>query len=343
MSLAKITRPQCPWLKDENVKDLQTKRNNLRKEAHETKSEEKWNEYRGLKNEVKRKIKTTKRKFYKAALNSKNPKEVWNTINRILHPPPKPLAFDVTSTNQFFASTAERVTGATPASRGELENLVNNLQSNHHSSFTMRHATFDEVYKHLKSLRQDHIPAKYIVPVADELCSVLTHIINEAIDSKTFPAQWKLARVAPIPKTNNPTTISDLRPISILPVLSKIFEKVILQQITIFIEAQSLYKTKMSGFRKGHSTTTLLMKLKSDITTSLKKGEASLLVLADYSKAFDTVDYRVVMQNFLSLGSRTTSLNFCCPTFSIESKSLKLTIVCLIPFLFISAFHKARF
>ena len=152
------------------------------------------------------------------------------------------------------------------------------------------------------STGQDQIPAKYLVPVADEITSVLTHIINVAIDSKTFPDQWKLARVAPIPKTNNPTSISELRPISILPIMSKIFEKIILQQMASFIDAQDLYKSKMSGFRKGHSTTTLLLKLKSDIVTALKKGEVSLLLLADYSKAFDTVDYRVVTKKLSKLG-----------------------------------------
>jgi len=123
------------------------------------------------------------------------------------------------------------------------------------------------------------------------LASPLTNIINNCIDNLVFPDQWKVARICPIPKTDYPQTTADYRPISVLPVLSKVYEKVILQQMTKFIENELVYHTYQSGFRKNHSTVTLLIKLRDDIKKEMKKGEVTIAVFADYSKAFDTIDF----------------------------------------------------
>ena len=160
----------------------------------------------------------------------------------------------------------------------------------------------------MKSLRTDcstgydQIPAKYIKTVADHLTSPVTHIINSCITSSSFPDQWKISRVCPIPKVTNPTTLADYRPISILPILSKVFERTILGQMLEFIEKRTVYSPNQAGFRKGHSTTTILLKLKSDIKSAMKKGEVTLAVFADFSKAFDTVDYPTLFKNLHELG-----------------------------------------
>ena len=68
----------------------------------------------------------------------------------------------------------------------------------------------------------------------------MVHIINTLIDQEIFPKQWKISRVCPIPKTDNPTSIKDYRPISVLSVLSKVYECVILNQPCSVIETQNL-------------------------------------------------------------------------------------------------------
>ena len=109
-------------------------------------------------------------------------------------------------------------------------------------------------------------------------------------------------QICPIPKTKNPKSISEYRPISILPILSKVFERVILKQLTEIIEREMIYDQQQSGFRKGHSTTTILLKLKDDIVSAMKKGEVTLAILADFSKAFDTVDYRTLLAELHAIG-----------------------------------------
>ena len=123
----------------------------------------------------------------------------------------------------------------------------------------------------------------------------MVHIINTSIDQEIFPKQWKISRVCPIPKTDNPTSIKDYRPISVLSVLSKVYEHVILDQLCSFIETQNFYNINQSGFRKGHSTNTLLLKLRDDIRIAMNKSEVTLSILIEYSKALDTIDNRILL------------------------------------------------
>ena len=98
-----------------------------------------------------------------------------------------------------------------------------------------------------------------------------------------------------MPKTDNPISIKDYRPISVLSACSKVYEPVILIQLCSLIETQNLYNINQSGFRKGHSTNTVL-KLRDDIRTAMNINEVTLSVLIDYSKAFDTIDNRILLR-----------------------------------------------
>ena len=129
----------------------------------------------------------------------------------------------------------------------------------------------------------------------------MVHIINTSIDQEIFPKQWKISRVCPIPKTDNPTSIKDYQPISVFSILSKVHERVILNQLCSFIETQNLYNIDQSGLRKGHSTNTLLLKLRNNIRTAMKKSEVTLSILIDYPKAFDTIDHRIVLEKLQNM------------------------------------------
>ena len=98
--------------------------------------------------------------------------------------------------------------------------------------------------------------------------------------------------VCPIPKIGQSTELKDCRPISILSVLSKVYECIILTQLTQFIECKSLYNSTQSGHRQGHSTVKLLLKLRDDIRCAMNKSEVTLAISIDYSKAFDTIDHK---------------------------------------------------
>ena len=132
--------------------------------------------------------------------------------------------------------------------------------------------------------------------VAEIICSPLTHIINAFIENNRFPTLWKLARIVPINKVVRPTEKSHFRPIAILPALSKIFERTVCNQLIEFIDKRQLYKDTVTGFRKGFSTGTALLKVRDDIKKAMSASELSIIGLIDFSKAFDTISHDTLIR-----------------------------------------------
>ena len=97
--------------------------------------------------------------------------------------------------------------------------------------------------------------------------------------------------MSPVPKIDNPVSNDQLRPISVLPVLSKVFEKLVAIQVTNDADHTHLLHDRISAFRKGHSTITALLRVRDDIRYAMKRKEVTLMVLSDFSKAFDTIPF----------------------------------------------------
>ena len=174
--------------------------------------------------------------------------------------------------------------------------------------FQLSPVTSENVLHVIKNLRSDcstgadQIPTRFIKLVAECLAVPLTSIINHCIAKDYFPKQWKIARVSPVPKIDNPVSKDQLRPISVLPVLSKVFEKLVAIQMTNYADHAHLLHDRISAFRKGHSTTTALMGIRDDIRYAMKRKEVTLMVLADFSKAFDTISFSATIVKFYKLG-----------------------------------------
>ena len=124
----------------------------------------------------------------------------------------------------------------------------------------------------------------------------LHFIINTCIDKRVFPSTWKIARVYPVPKIDHAKDVTEYRPVSILCILSKVFERVILHQLCHFLGVKAHYNQTQSGFRKGDSTTTLLLKFRDNIKRAIITSEVTLGILLDYSKAFDTVNHLTLLE-----------------------------------------------
>ncbi len=173
--------------------------------------------------------------------------------------------------------------------------------------FKLREITQAEVLREIKQIRTDcstgpdQLPVRFLKLVAEFLAAPLTDIINSCIRSY-FPEAWKIAQISPMPKIEQPKAEQDYRPVSILPALSKVFERFVSRQIISFIEDLGLFNNSISGFRKGHSTATMLLGIRDDIIRAMRCGEVTLMILVDYSKAFDTVNFRSVITKMHSMG-----------------------------------------
>ena len=192
----------------------------------------------------------------------------------------------------------------------DLLNFIDSLPpgSIEQESFTLRRVTYKEVLNEIRIIRSetstghDQIPIKYLKPVAESVAGPLTHIINSFIDQLLFPNAWKIARITPIPKTDDSLCVPNMRQVTIIPVLSKVYERLVHHQVIDYIESRTLFKDNISGFRKGHSTTAVLLDIRDDIVRAMKRGEVTLTGSADFSKAFDTIKCKTVLEKLGLLG-----------------------------------------
>ena len=128
----------------------------------------------------------------------------------------------------------------------------------------------------------------------------LTNIINLTIKLDTFPSQCKIAK--PLFKNSIITEAKNYRPISLLPLISKVTEKSIRDQTQDYLQRNKLLHSYQSGFRANHSTDTCLSQLTDMILNSAKNGKHTGMVLIDLQKAFGTLDHKILSDKMKCIG-----------------------------------------
>ena len=142
------------------------------------------------------------------------------------------------------------------------------------------------------------------------LTPVITDIFNTSLATATFPLEWKKAYIVPLPKTVSPSQPKDFRPISILPLLSKVLERIVHGQLVYFFNAQKFLNPFQSGFKTGHSTSTALVKVTDDIGLAMNNTKLTILVLLDFSSAFNSVDFDILLAHLKSFNISQHSLEW---------------------------------
>ena len=211
---------------------MQQKKDNQRLIVNHSNKESGRKFYKDTRKQFKAVIKVTKKTFYQKPLLSKNSKEVWGTIPRILKPNPKRIKVDPKALNEYYSTLAAKRTGNTNNNKDELTSFMNKLPvQNELDSFTIQPTKHNEVSKILQNMRSDSatghdsIPIKFLKFVANDVFLPSTNKMNNSIQMNVFPAQWKISRICLISKVRNPVQMTDYRPISVLPAMSKAYEK----------------------------------------------------------------------------------------------------------------------
>ena len=182
-------------------------------------------------------------------------------------------------------------------------------------SFYINPTTETEIISLIKLLKNgssgyDSISATAVKNTATAFITPLTHIMNLSLSSAIFPEELKIARVIPLFKSGYAMLFCNYRPVSVLPLFSKILERLMYNRLISFINKHNLLFNFQFGFREGHSTNLALIYLVDKISNSLDMGEYVLGLFLDFTKAFDTVNHDIFLQKLEHLGIRGISLNW---------------------------------
>ena len=138
--------------------------------------------------------------------------------------------------------------------------------------------------------------------LAPSLISPLTLIINQSLVTGIFPTKLTIAKVAPLHKKGHSYLMTNYRPVSLLSAISKLFEKVVYNQLYTHFQTYKLFYFSQYGFRKRHSTEYAALELIDKVLQNIDDKNATFAIYMDLSKAFDTLNHRILINKLSHYG-----------------------------------------
>ena len=215
--------------------------------------------------------------------------------------------------NKHFSTIGDQIAESIPASDSDFEQFLN--APNPHS-FYFFPTTPSEVARIISSLKSsaprhmDEIPIRLLKKMKDAISPLLSELINESVESGVVPDDLKIAKVIPLYKGGDHLLPNNFRPISLLPAMSKIFEKVMHSRVSSFLETFNRLNQFQFGLRYRRNTSSALQVILQNIYTSLEAKQFSANIYLDFSKAFDSVSHDIIIRKLEHHGVRGNSLKW---------------------------------
>lgn len=212
--------------------------------------------------------------------------------------------------NDFFIDTTN-----TTMTKHSKTRQINHTTLTSNSMF-LRSLTEDEVKKEVITLNNtnsegfDEINTKIIKACINELITILTYLVNQSFMSGTFPDTLKLSIVKPLFKKGDKEDVGSYRPITLIPILSKVLEKCMYGQLIGFCKKFNVITDNQYGFQKDKSTTLAINRLLDVIMTNINNNQLTTVLFFDLSKAFDFVSHKILLQKLERMGIRGLPLNW---------------------------------
>ena len=156
----------------------------------------------------------------------------------------------------------------------------------------------------------DGLSARFLKEVSDEIVDPLTKLFNKSLQTGVFPNEWKRCNVTPVHKGGASDIPGNYRPISVVPVVAKVLERMVAQQLHIYFEDCHSLTPFQCAYQKGKSTEQLLLIAVDYITQALDDRSTTCVAFLDLRKAFDSLDHHILLRRLNKLGVSGTEINW---------------------------------
>lgn len=318
------SRPRAEWYTDQ-IRQAKQQRRQYERLWRRTKLTIHREMLLDMKKKVNSMISEAKTAYFKTLIldNKGDQRKLFSVVSRLLGksqctilPPGRQPSELVNEFSEFFSEKIMRIRAAI-GDHGQHETESAPIKDPISSLDCWQPVTQVEVGKIImasptKSCSLDPIPTNLLKQCLPSLLPVITAIINSSLATGNVPSDFKLAKVTPLIKkpSLDPSLLSNYRPVSNLPFISKVLEKVVSIRLTGYLTENGLQEPMQSAYRKQHSTETALMRVQHDILGALSGQNACLMVLLDLSAAFDTVDHTQLLSTLRDLGIRGRALEW---------------------------------
>ena len=312
-----VRKKYAPWLSKTTL-ELMKERDNIQKIAAQTKDRDDWTKFKHLRNRINSRLKYEEKSWQKTKLEEcgEDSSKVWKNVKNILNwskcGSPSQLFYNgsliskpqevADAQNMFFIDKINLIRENLPPPSTDPLAVIRTLMAGRQCSFSFSVVHPDEVEKVISSLSNsssfglDEIDTSSIKLVKYYLVPAITHIVNLSLSTQAFPFYWKNSKIIPLHKKEDQLNPKNYRPVAIIPIFSKILERIVFNQMVEYLASNELIHPNHHAYRKHHNTTTALIQLYDVWLESLENGELGGVCFLDMSAAFDIVDHSLLLK-----------------------------------------------